>query len=168
MPTGQLARGCCDRCPRAADGSGTLAPLAGAAGAGAVSRRRLLKAAVFPARSSQPVLPAAGGGPRSGPAQPHQVAARAGSERDSHPASGFADLGVLPRAVSGRVLEVSPQVLVLGDEIAHQRFALTPDATAWRGALLEPTAVRPGDHAVVRLQPSSRRTADRVDRKSVV
>ncbi len=69
---------------------------------------------------------------------------------------------MLPRAVSGRVLEASPQVLVLGDENAQQRYVLTPDATAWRGALLEPVAVRPGDHAVVRLHPSSRRVADRV------
>jgi hypothetical protein len=165
MPTGQLARGCCDRCPRAADVPRTLAPLpgagaasagvgaaglgaaglgaAGVASAGAVSRRRLLKAAVFPARASQP--PVAAGAPGSDPAS-----------------TGFADLGVLPRAVSGRVLEVSPQVLVLGDEHAHQRYVLTPDATAWRGALLEPAAVRAGDHAVVRLHPSSRRIADRV------
>jgi hypothetical protein len=187
MPTGQLAGGCCDRCPRAADGPRTLTPLpgaasavsAGVAGAGAVSRRRLLKAAVFPARASQSPLPGAsggahlGGGPRatsaaaSGAARAAGGAARAtGAEPGalgSDPASaGFADLGVLPRAVSGRVLEVSPQVLVLGDENAQQRYVLTPDATAWRGALLEPVAVRPGDHAVVRLLPSSRRVADRV------
>ena len=178
MPTGQLAGGCCDRCPRAADGPRTLTPLPGPASAvsadvaGAVSRRRLLKAAVFPARASQSPLPAAsggahlGGGSRAASAAAGGAARAAGAEPGalgSDPASaGFADLGVLPRAVSGRVLEVSPQVLVLGDENAQQRYVLTPDATAWRGALLEPVAVRPGDHAVVRLLPSSRRVADRV------
>jgi hypothetical protein len=166
MPTGPLTRGCCDRCPRAADSPRSLAPLAGVASAGIVSRRRLLKAAVFPARTIQPALPVAPrGGPEAGAAVPPEIAGTTAAVRPGGRGSapgGFADLGVLPRAVSGRVLEVSPQVLVLGDDIAHQRYVLTPDATAWRGALLEPAAVRAGDHAVVRLHPSSRRTADRV------
>src|ERR1700722_16989311 len=177
MPTGQLARGGCDRCPRVPDGSQTLTPLAEPRAAGTVSKRRLLKAAVFPARLSQPAEGAAPGNtraestttgraqaeriPPAGPVPPPgQVPSRGPG---SDPAgTGFADLGMLPRAVSGRVLEVSPQVLVLGDENAQQRYVMTPDATAWRGALLDPASVRPGDHAVVRLHPSSRRTADRV------
>jgi hypothetical protein len=178
MPTGQLARGCCDRCPRVPDGSRTLTPLAEPrANAGTVSKRRLLKAAVFPARLSPPAGGAAsgnaqaesatsgraqaGGIPPGGPVPPPRRVPSRGS--DSDPAgAGFADLGMLPRAVSGRVLEVSPQVLVLGDDSAQQRYVLTPDATAWRGALLDPASVRRGDHAVVRLHPSSRGTADRV------
>jgi hypothetical protein len=168
MPTGQVARGCCDRCPRAEDGPLALASLARTASAGAVSRRRLLKAAVFPARASQPSEAS-----WPGDAGPHGTAPLAVTPPGVTPpgvmppgsdpgGAGFADLGLLPRAVSGKVLEVSPQVLVLGDEHAHQRYVLTPDATAWRGALLDPAAVRAGDHAVVRLHPSSRRTADRI------
>jgi len=150
MPTGQLARGCCDRCPRSRDGLTGLASLASGhvASAEAVSKRRLLKAAVFPPR---PGLP------------PGTTTQDPGLARGADPAgAGFADLGLLPRAVSGRVLEASPQVLVLGDEIAQQRFVLTPDATAWRGALVDPAALRPGDRAVVRLHPASQRTADRI------
>jgi len=64
--------------------------------------------------------------------------------------------------VSGTVLDVSPHVLVLGDAGSEQRFTLTPDALAWRGAQLEPAALRQGDHAVVRLHPSSRHVADRI------
>lgn len=156
MPAGQLARGCCDRCPRSADGARARPALAAARGAGAesLSRRRLLKAAVFPARVRQlqddvPPEPASRHG-----AVPGRTADPAGA--------GFADVGLLPRAVSGTVLDVSPQVLVLGDDTAEQRFALTPDAAAWRGAQLAPAGVRPGDHAVVRLHPSGRRTADRI------
>jgi hypothetical protein len=163
MPTGQVAPGCCDRCPRAEDGPRELASLARTASAGAVSRRRLLKAAVFPARASQPSEAS-----RPGDAGPNGTAPLAVPPPGVMPAgsdpggAGFADLGLLPRAVSGKVLEVSPQVLVLGDEHAHQRYVLTPDATAWRGALVDPASVRAGDHAVVRLHPSSRRTADRI------
>jgi hypothetical protein len=76
--------------------------------------------------------------------------------------AGFASVGRLPRAVSGYVLDVSPQVLVLGDAGQEQRFTLTPDATAWRGTQLEPAALRQGDHVVLRLQPSRRLTADRI------
>jgi hypothetical protein len=150
MPAGQTVRGCCDRCAGAA----------GSAAAAAVARRRLLKAAVFPPRSAQQALATRPDSVTSAAPAPRLPAAvpadpgRAGT--------GFADAGHLPRAVSGKVLDVSPQVLVLGDAGDEQRFTLTPDAVAWRGAQLEPTALRPGDHAVVRLHPSSRQTADRI------
>lgn len=146
MPGGQLARGCCDRCPRPVDSVRTQSLLtAGGAGAEAVSKRRLLKAAVFPARAGQQQENALLQPPAADPS-----------------GAGFADLGLLHRAVSGEVLDVSPQVLVLGDDTAEHRFILTPDATAWRGAQLEPAALRHGDHVVVRLHPASRGTADRV------
>jgi hypothetical protein len=158
MPSGQSVRGCCDRCAGAA----------GSAAAAIVARRRLLKAAVFPSRSGQampvgppertksrfPGIPA----PRRPPAGETEI----GPPEARRSGGGFADTGHLPRAVSGMVLDVSPQVLVLGDAGDEQRFTLTPDAVAWRGAQLEPTALRPGDHAVVRLHPSSRQTADRI------
>ena len=104
-----------------------------------------MKAAVFPARMSQE-LPE--------PASAHRSADPSGM--------GFADAGQLPRAVSGTVLDVSPQVLVLGDETDTQRFTLTPDVATWRGGRLDPAALRPGDHAVLRLRTSSRHTIDRI------
>src|ERR1700728_4871333 len=134
MAAGQVARGCCDRCPRAAGGA-----------TAAVTGRRLMKAAVFPARVSQE-LPE--------PTSAHRSADPSGM--------GFADAGQLPRAVSGTVLDVSPQVLVLGDETDTQRFTLTPDVATWRGGRLDPAALRPGDHAVLRLRTSSRHTIDRI------
>jgi hypothetical protein len=75
---------------------------------------------------------------------------------------GFADTTQLPRTVTGTVLDVSPHVLVLGDAGSEQRYTLTPDAAAWRGSQLEPAALHQGDHAVVRLYPSSRHIADRI------
>jgi hypothetical protein len=161
MPSGQSVRGCCDRCAGAA----------GSAAAAVVARRRLLKAAVFPSRSGQPIPSNHPEAPKSlfpviPPPRPPltaEVEARPPQAgRPGRSGTGFADTGHLPRAVSGMVLDVSPQVLVLGDAGDEQRFTLTPDALAWRGAQLEPTALRPGDHAVVRLHPSSRQTADRI------
>jgi hypothetical protein len=148
MPAGQAAQGCCDRCAGAA-----AAGLVRGAGPVTVARRRLLKAAVFPPRAD---LPPGGGQPESGcgPAVPRTAAAASGT--------GFADVGQLPRAVSGVILDVSPQVLVLGDGPDEQRFTLTPDAVAWRGAQLEPSALRQGDSAVVRVHPSNRHIADRI------
>ena len=78
------------------------------------------------------------------------------------PGTGFADTSQLPRTVSGPVLDVSPHILVLGEAGSEQRFTLTPDALAWRGAQLEPAALHQGDHAVVRVHPSSRHIADRI------
>jgi len=158
MPSGQTVRACCDRCAGAE----------GSAAAAIVARRRLLKAAVFPSRSGQPVTVYQPERPRSRfirlPAarSPHSSETEAEPPEPARSGSGFADTGHLPRAVSGMVLDVSPQVLVLGDAGDEQRFTLTPDAVAWRGGQLEPTALRPGDHAVVRLHPSSRQTADRI------
>jgi len=157
MPGGEAAQGCCDRCARAQvpERVGVTAG-AGSPGTAAASRRRLLKAAVFPPREDPRSIP--GGHPhppgRPEPDGPHPA--------PEPPGSGFADAAQLPRAVSGTILDVSPQVLVVGSGSDEQRFTLTPDAAAWRGALLEPAALRQGDHVVVRLHPSSRQTADRI------
>ncbi len=164
----QAVRGCCERCT-GADGSAVAA---------AVARRRLLKAAVFPPHASLTRQPANPAEASKHPATPHPAdaskhpATPQPAEASKHPAArqhgrgrpggGFADAGHLPRAVSGTVIDVSPQVLVLGDASDEQRFTLTPDAMAWRGGQLEPAALRRGDHAVVRLHPSSRQTADRI------
>ena len=101
------------------------------------SRRRMLKAAVFTAHRESP-------GPEA--------------ER----AADFPAPGKLPRAVTGTVRDVSPHVLVIGNGASETRIALTSEATAWRGAPLEPSGVQPGDQAVVRLHPSQRSVADRI------
>jgi hypothetical protein len=102
------------------------------------SRRRMLKAAVLAARDEP----------------------SAGAEADR--AAGFPAPGKLPRAVTGTVRDVSPHVLVIGNGASETRIALTSEATAWRGAPLEPSGVQPGDQAVVRLRPSQRSVADRI------
>jgi hypothetical protein len=142
MPSARSSYACCDRC-------------AGAAGAAAaIARRRLLKAAIFrppPENATQRQAAAASagavGGRWAGPVPQR---------------TGFADAAELPRTVSGPVLDVSPQVLVIGEIGTEQRLILTPDAIAWRGSLLEPVSVRQGDHAVVRLHASNRNVADRI------
>ena len=116
---------CCDR-------------FAGTAAAVRTSRRRMLKAAVFPPRDSR-------AGPPADPA-----------------AAGLPAAGLLPRAVSGTVQDVSPHVLVIGNGVSETRITLTSAATAWRGGPLDPAAVQPGDQAVVRLHRSKRGVADRI------
>ena len=137
-------RGCCDRC---AGGTGT-------ADAARVARRRLLKDAVFG------LTPDLEPDPPGRPGSPGVVAGAAAPGLPSFP-----DAGQLPRAVTGTVLDVSPHVLVIGDpEVpgAEQRFTLTAEATTWRGAQAEPTALHQGDQAVVRLHPSGRGVIDRI------
>jgi hypothetical protein len=75
---------------------------------------------------------------------------------------GFADAGQLPRTVSGVVQDVSAHVLVLGEGASEQRYALTPEAVAWRGSQFEPAALHQGDRVVVRLSPAGRHIADRI------
>jgi len=101
-----------------------------------IARRRLYKAAVF-----SPPPPSAGRG----------WVAHGGSATPVH----------LYRVVTGQIVDVSPQVLVLGDASGERRFVLTPDATAWRGGPLTPSALRPGDDVVLRLRPGSPGIADR-------
>jgi hypothetical protein len=142
-------RGCCDRC---AGGTGT-------AGAARIARRRLLKDAVF--RPPAALTPE----PSDWFAPPADIRAgvAAGVGRGGETAQETAPL---PRAVTGTVLDVSPQVLIIGDPGgrpgSEQRFALTSDATAWRGAQLEATELHEGDRAVVRLHPTRRGVADRI------
>jgi hypothetical protein len=115
-----------------------------------VARRRLLKSAVL--RPQAGPLPAGPGADSAGPAPDN-----AGSQ-----GVGFADVFQLPRTVSGIILDVSPHVLILGEGDREQRFALTPDAFAWRGTQLEPAALLQGDRAIVRLHPFGRNVADRI------
>jgi hypothetical protein len=162
MPAGQVTHGCCDRC----SGAGTTIRARASLGdnysdigvdpanAAVLARRRLLKAAIFPPRAGAPSESTQPGLTLSlPPADP---------PRTDHAHPTFAETDDLPRAVSGTIVDVSPQVLVLGDETDEQRFTLTPDAVAWRGGSLDPAALHQGDHVVVRLNPSSPHTIDRI------
>ena len=142
-------RACCDRCAGAA----------GTADAARVGRRRLLKDAVFRGPAAHATEHPPGWFARAdGPAG-------AGSATRLAPGD-FPDAARLPRAVTGTVLDVSPHVLVLGEPGgrpgSEQRFTLSSETTTWRGTLLEPTALRQGDRAVVRLCPGRRAVADRI------
>jgi hypothetical protein len=149
MPKARGDHGCCDHCAGAA----------GLADAARIARRRLLKDAVF--RPQATLAPEARRRGRAGPAR--VMAARVASRVAG---LGSDDEAPLPRAVSGTVLDVSPNVLVLGEPGgrpgSEQRFALTSDAQTWRGAGIEPTALRQGDRAVIRLHPTRRGVADRI------
>jgi hypothetical protein len=152
MPKAPGERACCDRCAGAAD----------LADAVRVARRRLLKDAVF--RPQATLAPGGGRPGRPGRVEPAAETSRplvsrvVGREPE--------DEARLPRAVSGTVLDVSPHVLMLGEPGgrpgSEQRFALTSDALTWRGTRIEPTALRQGDRAVVRLHPTRRGVADRI------
>jgi hypothetical protein len=160
MPDGGLDQPCCDRC----------LGVASADRAGRIARRRLLRAAVI-RRSDGPrgTVPPGGVAVLQGDAGDATLARDGGAARlaaagpEPPPAAGFPHSDQLPRVVTGTVIDVSPQVVCIGDAAGgERRFMLTADATAWRGGLLEPAAVEPGDHAVVRLLPGRRAVADRI------
>ncbi|MGH3275456.1 MAG: hypothetical protein ACRDNZ_14185 [Streptosporangiaceae bacterium] len=140
MPKARGERGCCDRCAGATGAAAARAGAPGTAHAARIARRRLLKEALF--------QPPAG-----------QAAGRLAR-------GDFPDLSHLPRAVTGTVLDVSPHVLVLGEVDGRpgpeRRLTLSSETTTWRGGPLEPTALRQGERAVVRLHPSRHTVADRI------
>ena len=69
---------------------------------------------------------------------------------------------ILVYAVTGRILDVSPHVLVLRTELGEQRFPLAASAQAWRGSQVPPAALRQGDHAIVRRQHPRGPVVDRI------
>lgn len=150
MPGGRATLGCCDRCPQDISSQGP-----GTADAAAIARRRLFKAAVFRPQAENASRSHISAGP-DWPRGTEQVSP------DTTADPGFADAVRLPRTLSGTIVDVSPHVLVLGEPGGEQRFILAPDASAWRGALLEPAGLHQGDHVVVRLRPSTRHVADRI------
>ena len=64
--------------------------------------------------------------------------------------------------VTGRVLDVSPHVLVLRTEQGEQRFPLTASARAWRGGQIPAAALKQGDHAIARRQQPGGPAVDRI------
>ena len=156
---------CCERCPGA-----TLANTRH------IARRRQLKAAVFQPQQGAAGHPGAfapepdGRSPGQDPAVPGGPwgDARGTAARRSRPRSSLGGaVGPLGparpyRAVTGQIIDVSPHVIAIGDAGGERRFALTADATAWRGGPLEPSALSSGDEAVIRLLPAQPGVADRV------
>jgi hypothetical protein len=126
---------CCDRCP-AANTTDTSH----------FARRRLLKAAVFP---PQPGTPNRTDEPQQRrPERAGQViAAYQSSELDPGNQQVY-------RAVSGKITDISPHFVTIGDVAGERRIALTAEATAWRGEPLDPSALSIGDDVVIRIIPS--------------
>ncbi len=162
--TVDAAGACCERCPAA-----TLANTRH------IARRRLLKAAVFQPQqavtahlAAYPPEPGARTVAQDPAAQDepqgdaHGTAARRSKARTSLASAAADPAASLYRAVTGQIIDVSPHVIAIGDAGGERRFALTADATAWRGGPLEPSALNSGDIAVIRLLPSQPGVADRV------
>lgn len=90
--------------------------------------------------------------------------------RDEPDAALMATAGADPGAgerslvytVSGRILDISPHVLVLLTDRGEQRFPLTASAEAWRGGPVAPAALRQGDHAIARRQRPGGPIVDRI------
>src|ERR1700683_2170737 len=66
------------------------------------------------------------------------------------------------RSGTGTIIDISPHYVTIGHSGGERRFALTSDATAWRGEPLDPAALTPGDDAVIRITPSQSAIADRI------
>ncbi len=108
------------------------------AGPGRFARRPLLKAAVLGRRDELG----------------HPLAAAADDAE--------ATASTLLYTVTGRILDVSPHVLMLRTERGEQRFLLSASAQAWRGGQVPAAALRQGDHAIVRRQTAHSPVADRI------
>lgn len=136
---------CCDRCSGATTGDTSH-----------FARRRLLKGAVF-----QPPGPISGAAPVSADNPGASTAAAPPADANS------ADRH-LYRTVTGTITDISPHFITIGsgsngsDGAGERRLALTADATAWRGEPLDPSALTPGDEAVIRIVPSQSAIADRI------
>jgi hypothetical protein len=64
-------------------------------------------------------------------------------------------------SVTGRVLDVSPHIMVLRTEDGEQRFALSPRTAAWHGSAVPPASLRTGEVVIVRHVPG-RDVAERI------
>src|SRR5438552_14059835 len=75
--------------------------------------------------------------------------------------AGAADRS-LKYTVTGRILDVSPHILVLHTDRGEQRFPIAASAEAWRGGPVSPAALRQGDHAIVRRRHPGGPVLDRI------
>src|SRR5216683_5941289 len=162
---------CCEQCPGATS-----------ADTRHIARRRLLKAAIFqPQQVAMGLAPggkiadggggADGGGADGGAGGPSRTNGVARNGRRAKVLQSSLALQAsaatpasanLYRTVTGRIIDVSPQVIAIGDDGGERRFALTASATAWRGAPLDPASLSTGDEAIIRLLPSHPGVADRI------
>ena len=80
--------------------------------------------------------------------------------------TGNSDAGVADRSlkytVQGRILDVSPHILVLHTDRGEQRFPLAASAEAWRGGPAPPASLRQGDRAIVRRRHPGGPVLDRI------
>ncbi|HEY5987540.1 MAG TPA: hypothetical protein VIV12_14370 [Streptosporangiaceae bacterium] len=102
-----------------------------------IARRQRLTAAVFP----QPARERADGSRSNGRQWAHHEQ---------------------PRALTGTVLDVSPQILVMASGGREHRLTLINGVAAWRGDLLEPTMLHAGERIVARLLPGRAGVADKI------
>jgi hypothetical protein len=146
VPLGGATGGAADSGPWPASGRTATATV----GQSRIARRYLLKTAVFgPQHAHHELDQDTGAFGLDGPGGP--------DGRD-----GRGRCWPWPRAVTGQVLDASPQILVIGHGGAEERFALTADARAWRGAKTDPAGIKVGDRVVVRRHESGREIADRI------
>jgi hypothetical protein len=68
----------------------------------------------------------------------------------------------LAYTVIGRIVDVSPHIIVLATQQGEQRFPLAASAVAWRGGLVPPAALRQGDHAIARRSHADGPVVDRI------
>jgi len=99
--------------------------------------------------------------------RPLLKAAVLGRDEPGHPLAAAAEdveatTSTLRYTVTGRILDVSPHVLVLRTEQGEQRFLLSASAQAWRGGQVPAAALRQGDRAIVRRQTVHSPVADRI------
>ena len=72
------------------------------------------------------------------------------------------DADNLVYTVTGRILDVSPHIVILQTEWGEQRFPLAASASAWRGGPVPPAALRQGDHVIIRRRRAGGPVVDRL------
>jgi hypothetical protein len=70
--------------------------------------------------------------------------------------------GPLAYTVIGKILDISPHILILDTDDGEQRFPLAASTRSWRGGLVAPCALRQGDRAIARRAQPGRPVVDRV------
>lgn len=93
---------------------------------------------------------------------PGQLHGRNDSQNSRHVSAAGPAPTNLYQALTGWIVDVGPQVLVIDDGAGERRFALTADSRAWCGAPLDPAALKRGDFATIRLLPNRPGVADRI------
>ncbi|MFC0866291.1 hypothetical protein ACFHYQ_28750 [Sphaerimonospora cavernae] len=115
-----------------------------------VERRRMLAAAAL-GRDLRPPAPKLDGLDRRD--GPDKRDGNAGNESTGEGAAGSPGAGSEVRllAVSGRVLDISPHLIILEDDAGEERrLVVAPRATAWRGASVPPADLPVGARVVIR------------------